>query len=941
MSDTTEKKVLLTVSLEVKQMIADLSVTKKSIQDQKAAQKELDITTLEGQKAYEVYGAEIRKLTATAKDQQKQIDNTIKANNSEKDSIQQLKATLSTLTAEYNKLSKEQREAPDGQQKAKDIKAMSDELKNQEKQLGDSRRGVGEYERGISGMTNSMSQLPGVAGSTTKSLLETGKSMWALVANPIGATIAVIAGVFAILYNVLKNFEPVVRAVEQGFAAVGAVFTVLKEGVLGLITGQKSLSETTNGLGTSMANAAKEAIKLKLAQQELEEANQRAEVSNAKYKTQIDQLIVQSKNRTLSEKERSDKENKVRADEDKRIIEDKIISEYSLTKEQAKQLRLRGVEYAQQLKTKKAIDEDDLKTLTAKEVKVWDLLDQSNAIREKAMNRQDVLDDKAQAKAEKDAEKAKQAAEKASAALEKKQTKELKSMENIYNLKVKMQKDFDSEMLVNDTYYTKRIDMINGNWIEEKKIIDKELQYKKINAEEAALKYIDAEKKKNDSIKSLNQAKLNQIVSSLQYELQLHRLKDDQIIAGTKKTALQQHLTEILRIQQDRDEQLKEQDAKLAADPAYQAEHDRQVELIRQKGRTATALANATWEESERKRKLDVETTDLNNELEGIKDNIDKEFNLRLKALEQKRKFEIAEAEITGASVTAINEKYDKLETALGFDKTKKKVEVIKQYAEAGIGILNGFNELQKQIEAGQLQDAEDSNTKKIADLDDRLTKGLISQKQHDDGVAKSTAELDKKKAKITHDDAVREKELNIFKTIINTASAIVAALPNIALSILAGTTGAVELATIVATPIPKAATGGLITGNSHAQGGVLIEAEGGETIINKKATSLFGGILSMMNGVGNGKKISFPPEISASLSSFQSSSNNGTFSHPVIFNDGGYAARSAQNYGGVTKEDMKQAMKDAVKGIKVYTTVEDIKKADTNYTKIQDRANY
>lgn len=964
MSDTTEKKVLLTVSLEVKQMYADLATTKKAIADLKAEQKGLDQTTEQGRKAYEAYGAEIRNLTATAKEQQKTIDNTIKANNAEKDSLQQLKAQLSLLTAEYNKLSKEQREAPSGQQKAQDIKAMSDELKKQEKQLGDSRRGMGEYERGIGGVTNTMSQLPGAAGSTTKSLLETGKAMWAIVANPIGLILTGIMGAFYALYLVFKDFKPIVDKVEQSLAALGAVFEVVKNTVIGLFTGQKSLTESTKGLGTAMSNAAKDAIELKKAQQELEDSQASLDVQNKRAETQMQRLLLQSKNRTLSEQERivlidkamkieTDIHNRKASQNDKEVkaYEDKLIIGKNLTSNEIERLRKEGVAYARLLQDKKGITDEEINGLRDALLKREDINQESVSLQEKAQNRRDVLADKAQSDEEKRQAKAIQAAEKASQELEKRQEKELKSMQNILDLKIKKQKDFDSEMLATDTYYTKRIDMINSNWSDEKKIIDKELQYKKINAEEASLKYIDAEKKKNDSVKSLNQAKLNQIVSSLQYELSLHRLKDDEIIATSKQTAKQQHEAELLRIQQDKAEQIKEQNAKLASDPGYQAERDRQVELIRQKGRTATAQANAAWEEKERQRKLSTDQMDLSNELAIAQGTIDREYELKLKGLEAQKAAELLAAETTGASVALINEKYAKLEEDQDAEKFKKKFESIKQYAEAGMGVLSGIDELQKQIEAGQLADAEEKNTAKTKELDDRLKRGLISQKEHDKQVAASANELDKKKRKIAYDQAVREKELNVLRTIINTASAVVSAIAQfpgpvgIALGVAAGITGGIELGAILAAPLPKAATGGLIVGKSHAQGGATIEAEGGEMIVNKRATTMFGGILKMMNDLGNGKNNDAMAEMSTALNSFNGSSNAEFKSTPIplksaLFSDGGYAARHAGNET-LTKDDIEQAMENAVAKVKVITTIEDIKKGDENYTKIQDRANY
>ncbi|MEI8087315.1 MAG: hypothetical protein WCG93_13990 [Paludibacter sp.] len=934
MSENSEKRILLNVEIQSADAIKKIAELKIQVDGLKAEQIGLDKSTESGRQKFEMLGQQIKALNTESKTYEKQIQSEVKLQNEKTGSIQSLKAQLSLTTAAYNDLTKAERDGSEGKQKAKDIKATSDELKKLETQLGNSTRGIGEYERG-------MTQLPGAAGATTKSLLETGKAMWALVANPIGATIAAIAGVFYTLYSVLKNYEPVVRAVEQGFAAVGAVITVLKEGVLGLITGQKSLSETTNGLGTSMANAAKEAVRLKLAQQELGEANQRAEVSNARTKTQIDQLILQSKNRTLTEAERMAmidkalaleaqqyKENKSRADEELKITQDKIISEYTLTKEEAKQLRLRGVEYAQQLKTKKAISEDDLKDLTSNQVKVWGLLDQSNAIREKAMNREDVLADKAAAKKEKADAAAVTANEKATVAHEKAMEKELKSDQNILSLKIANQKNFNAEMLTGDSYYSDRLDMINSNWNDEKKIIDKELAYKKINAQEAALKYVDAEKKKNDSIKALSDAKLNQLVNSLQYEMQLQRSKDDEVIAGTKRTAQEQYFSELSRIQQDKNEQIKEQNLKLASDKTYQVEHDKQIALITQKSKTTMAQANAVFDEKENQRKIDTAQTDLNNELAAVQNNIDLEYDLKLKALEANRTAELLAAETTGASVALINAKFNKLEAESESDKNQKKFEAIKKYADAAMGVLSAANNLAKEIEAGQLADAESANSTKVKDLDARLKKGMITQKQHDDGVAASATALDKKKAKIAHDEAVRERDLNIFKTIINTAAAIVGMLkspggiPGAIMAVAAGVTGAIELGTIMATPIPKAATGGLVVGNSHSQGGVLMEVEGGEMIINKKATAQYGGLLAGLNNAGNNP--SFIPQT------------------PRFTSDGGYGARSAiSSSGGVTKEEMTQAMKEAVSQIKVYATIEDIKKGDKNYTTIQERGSY
>jgi hypothetical protein len=63
-----------------------------------------------------------------------------------------------------------------------------------------------------------------------------------------------------------------------------------------------------------------------------------------------------------------------------------------------------------------------------------------------------------------------------------------------------------------------------------------------------------------------------------------------------------------------------------------------------------------------------------------------------------------------------------------------------------------------------------------------------------------------------------------------------------------------------------KFAKGGMVHGNSHAQGGEkfavggrVAELEGGEAVINKRSTAMFGGALSAMNVAGGGNSFSSP----------------------------------------------------------------------------------
>lgn len=126
-----------------------------------------------------------------------------------------------------------------------------------------------------------------------------------------------------------------------------------------------------------------------------------------------------------------------------------------------------------------------------------------------------------------------------------------------------------------------------------------------------------------------------------------------------------------------------------------------------------------------------------------------------------------------------------------------------------------------------------------------------------------------------------RSKASAIAQAVINTAQGVTNALATsgppwvgIAMSILVGALGAVQIAKIASTELAKggilmakyalggiAQTGGILRGPSHAQGGIPFsvggrlgfEAEGNEAIINARSTAMFRNELSAINQAGGG----------------------------------------------------------------------------------------
>lgn len=235
---------------------------------------------------------------------------------------------------------------------------------------------------------------------------------------------------------------------------------------------------------------------------------------------------------------------------------------------------------------------------------------------------------------------------------------------------------------------------------------------------------------------------------------------------------------------------------------------------------------------------------------------------------------------------------------------------------------LSAINELSAAFDEADIQRTEQASEKKKQSLDSQLAAGIISKNQYDREIAKSDKEVEKQKAIIARNAAIREKAIGVFQIGINTASAIMkntaqlGFLPALPVNILTGVLGAIQLATVLAKPLPpmpKAAKGMYVKGASHANGGVAIEAEGGEAIMSKRATQMFLPLLSTMNQLGGG--VSF---------------TNARFS------DGGYAIRNSKR-GELTAAELAKAMEQ----VNIAVAVEDIRREDRRYTEVVSKGNY
>ncbi len=570
------KIVIAELDIDVQAMIASTSQVKKVIDDLKKSQAELVKSGDTNSKAFvenagnlKVLNAEYTagvkaladntKATADQANRTAMLDlalkgevssiaearaqNTLlnKLRNETNVTTEEGKAQLTALNGKLDKNNEFIKENADAYLKQKiNIGNYSDSIK-------DALNNLNPFNGGIAGFTQ-RAQEAGGAGNLMKSSVAgvtSGiggmiKASLAFIATPIGAVIAVIAGVALILYNVFAKLDPVMDKIEQITAAVGAAFDTARQAIMAFVTGAKSLTEAFSGLGSSMASAAKDAAKLKAAQQDLNDALSSQEVTNAKAMQQYDELILKSKNKTLTEKESIAYLNQAQGileanfkqrtalanAELKNAIESARIKG-SLSDDELGKLQRNTVAYANYLLNTGRIQQEEYDAIKKGELGKIQIDAEATSRREKAQNREDKLNEDAAANRQKANDAAIAAQEKLAAAREKAIDKNISKTEQEFALlqeKTRFEEDSltkartlaDAEVNILKTKLAnKRIS--ETEYQTEKLKIENDLKEKQTVSEEAELERLKVFNDKKTELE--NQLELNKLTSQEEKDL--------------------------------------------------------------------------------------------------------------------------------------------------------------------------------------------------------------------------------------------------------------------------------------------------------------------------------------------------------------------------------------------------------------------------------------
>lgn len=173
-------------------------------------------------------------------------------------------------------------------------------------------------------------------------------------------------------------------------------------------------------------------------------------------------------------------------------------------------------------------------------------------------------------------------------------------------------------------------------------------------------------------------------------------------------------------------------------------------------------------------------------------------------------------------------------------DLAKKRQQNMRRWMQVAGQAISKISGLMGALYDGQIQKIDEEKEANQAHYDEEIERiealaerGAISTEEAEARKAAAEkrrsdkeAELEKKKQELEYKKAVWEKATSIAQAGIATALAITQALPNIALAAIVGAMGAVQVATILATPIKAYAKG---TGEKGHEGGLAMVGDGGK----------------------------------------------------------------------------------------------------------------
>lgn len=946
MAETIETINILEFQLKASDALKQAAALQKQLEGLRQTQKSLDTTTEEGKLEYQRLGVEIKAVGTQLRATQKDLFNSFKQASQLDGSVNQLRASISKLTAEYYALSRADREGARGMALGEEIQKMQKEVNAAEQTLLNFRSNVGNYSSAFNPLQFQISQvareLPSLTISAQQFFLAISNNLPMLVDELKRAKDANAAlnaegqKTVPVWKQVLKGALSWNTALVLGITLLTAYGKEIGNVVSNLFKARKEFDAAAasqkaynDAINAGNKDAVEELTRLKLvydaATDVTESLDKRTEAVRQMREMYPDYLQNLSDEEILAGKAATqyiELRDKIIEAARSRAAFNKIVeNQQQIFDIQNSEEYKNILEYDKKVKEITAsIEEESAKrfpNLQAITFGYNSLKRELNNIEKSSNKIKKSLDLKTEAKDVRDYVSSLEAANKqleSSAALQFKTTPVSNSSGQGEGKRSLKKSADDAEKLAENIskYYEKQRESILS-------MFDRTIEERIQEVRDQFAKAIAAlDEQTKEEAKPIASA----YGTPQEYQEALDKYNDFLLEQAVIRKRLEEQ--QIKEIQQLQDENLRQQTEQIerevkeryAGDYAAYAANERKklettIKAMNEQKALKVLNGIETYEEdakiNEATRKLEIMT--LNQQLFAARDSAKKTYEIKKEYLEK-------ELEAAKGNADAENAITQQLE-----DNRKQYIQTlidsVDQWVFTVQELMQSIGDLFKAQNEAELQDLESKYDKETQLLEEQHDKGLMSDKEYNQKQKELDAKYEQQQKKLQQEQAKREKALAMFQIVVNTSMAIMktlASVPfpaNVIAAASVGAIGAVQLATAANEPLPKAARGRKITGKRHSQGGEIIEAEDGEVIINRRSAQQFEPLLSAINMAGGG--IPFGPMPS----------------------DGGFASRYAMQ-AGLTEQAIVKAVERGVKSVKIYTTVEDIRRADRKYTQVE-----
>lgn len=947
MAETIETINILEFQLKASDALKQAAALQKQLEGLRQTQKSLDTTTEEGKLEYQRLGVEIKAVGTQLRATQKDLFNSFKQASQLDGSVNQLRASISKLTAEYYALSRADREGARGMALGEEIQKMQKEVNAAEQTLLNFRSNVGNYSSAFNPLQFQISQLarelPSLTISAQQFFLAISNNLPMLVDELKRAKDANAAlnaegqKTVPVWKQVLKGSLSWNTALVLGITLLTAYGKEIGNVVSNLFKARKEFDAAAasqkaynDAINAGNKDAVEELTRLKLvydaATDVTESLDKRTEAVRQMREMYPDYLQNLSDEEILAGKAATqyiELRDKIIEAARSRAAFNKIVE----NQEQIFDIQLAtGFDkidtYQKQIDVLSAKIQNLLNNGVSKKSPIirgleYNITRLRNGIETISKDIIESLDLKTEAKDVRDYVSSLEAANKqleSSAALQFKTTPVSNSSGKGEGTRSLKKSADDAEKLAENIskYYEKQRESILSMF---DRTIDERIQEVR---DQFAKAFAALDEQTKEEAKPIASA----YGTPQEYQEALDKYNDFRLKQAVIRKRLEEQ--QIKEIQQLQDENLRQQTEQIerevkeryAGDYAAYAANERKklettIKAMNEQKLLKMAVGAETYEEdakiNEATRKLEIMT--LNQQLFAARDSAKKTYEIKKEYLEKELEAAKGNADAENAITQQLEDNRKQYIRTL--------IDSVDQWVSTVQELMQSIGDLFKAQNEAELQDLESKYNKETQLLEEQHDKGLMSDKEYNQKQKELDAKYEQQQKKLQQEQAKREKALAMFQIVVNTSMAIMktlASVPfpaNVIAAASVGAIGAVQLATAANEPLPKAARGRKITGKRHSQGGEIIEAEDGEVIINRRSAQQFEPLLSAINMAGGG--IPFGPMPS----------------------DGGFASRYAMQ-AGLTEQAIVKAVERGVKSVKIYTTVEDIRRADRKYTQVE-----